>query len=109
MSGPEIPPPPHKDDRLPLPPDYQILELFPALLGHLQGDLLKNTRRRRSIGHKRQFQMINYPIHHGILREEGNGPHPCQLVHSEVELFALTGFELTYDSSRLIVGVGVGF
>jgi hypothetical protein len=31
-----------KDDRLPLPPDHQILEIFPALLGRRQGDLLEN-------------------------------------------------------------------
>jgi hypothetical protein len=35
------------------------------------------TTRLRPIGHKRQFQMINNPIHDVMLREEGNDLHPA--------------------------------
>ena len=60
-----------KDDRLPRPPDHQILEIFPALLGLRQGDLGKDMGRRRLRRHERQLQVINDAIHHGNLREEG--------------------------------------
>jgi len=35
------------------------------------------TTRLRPIGHKRQLQMINNPIHDGYLCEEGDDLHPA--------------------------------
>jgi len=93
-----------KDDRLSLPPDHQILEIFPALLGRTHGDIIclheyrpkrppagrpaqehakaalmeaMRTTRLRPIGHKRQLQMIDNPIHDGNLRDEGDDLHPA--------------------------------
>jgi len=54
-----------------------MVEIFPVFLGRRQGDRLKNTRRRRPIGHKRQLQMIDNPIHDGNLRDEGDDLHPA--------------------------------
>ena len=56
-----------------------MVEIFPVFLGRRQGDRLKNTRRRRPIGHKRQLQMIDNPIHDGNLRDEGDDLHPAPL------------------------------
>jgi len=41
------------------------------------------TTRLRPIGHKRQFQMINNPIHDVMLREEGNDLHPAPAFGTE--------------------------
>jgi len=38
------------------------------------------TTRLRPIGHKRQLQMLHYPIHDGNLRDEGDDLHPAPLM-----------------------------
>jgi hypothetical protein len=65
VSRRETPPHRQKDDRLPLPPDNQILEIFPALLGRRERDLLEDMRRRRLRRHKRQLHVIDNPVRHG--------------------------------------------
>ena len=35
------------------------------------------TTRLRPIGHKRQLQMLHYPIHDGNLRDEGDDLNPA--------------------------------
>ena len=45
-----------KDDRLPLPPDHQILEIFPALFGRHERDLLEHMGGRKPRRHKGQHE-----------------------------------------------------
>jgi len=52
------------------------VEIFPALLGRREGDLLEDMGRQRLRCRKRQLQMLHYPIHDGNLREEGGGAPP---------------------------------
>jgi hypothetical protein len=48
-----------KDDRLPRPPDHQILEIFPALLGRYERNLLEDMGRRGLRRHKPKLQVID--------------------------------------------------
>jgi hypothetical protein len=65
ISGQGIPPPRLKDDRLPLPPDHERLEIFQALLGLQQGDLgtysageTNGWERKFSFGFKSTFSAL---------------------------------------------------
>jgi hypothetical protein len=40
------------------------------------------TTRLRPIGHKPKLQMIDNPIHHGILRDEGDDLHPASALRA---------------------------
>jgi hypothetical protein len=40
------------------------------------GEILKNTLGRRLLRDERQLQVINDPVHDGILRQESNNLHP---------------------------------
>jgi len=53
------------------------VEIFPALLGRHERNLLEDMGRRRLRRHKRQLQMLHYPIHDGNLRDEGDDLHPA--------------------------------
>jgi len=47
----------------------------PALLGRRERDVLEDMRRRSLRRHKRQLQMIDNPVHGGIVRDEGHDLH----------------------------------
>jgi len=50
-------------------------KIFPALLGRRERDLLEDMGGRRLRRRKHQLQMIDDPIHNGILRDESDNLH----------------------------------
>ena len=50
-------------------------KIFPALLGRRERNLLEDMRKRRLRGDERQLQMIDNPVHNGILRDESDDLH----------------------------------
>lgn len=43
------------------------------LLGRHQGNVLEDLGRRRLVRHKNQSEVIDDPVHNGMLREEQDG------------------------------------
>ena len=61
-----------KDDRLPRPPDHQILEIFPAIFGRRERNLLEDMGRGGLRRHKRQLHVIDDPVHGPEFRDESD-------------------------------------
>ena len=69
--GAKNPPAPAEKSQTPTPHDHERLELFPALLGRRERNLLEDMGRPRLRRHERQLQMVNNPIDRLIIRYNG--------------------------------------
>jgi hypothetical protein len=47
-------------------------KILRRLLGRHQGDLLDDARRRRLLRYKRQLEMVDDPVHSGIIHDESD-------------------------------------
>ena len=53
----------------------RLRKIFTAGLGGHQNFLISELRRRGSLGNKCQLQVIDDPVHYGIIRKEGDDLH----------------------------------
>ena len=62
-----------KDDRPPSPHRNPVSsKIFRLLLGRHESDLLEDMGGRRLLGHEPKLQMIDNPVHGGIIGDEGD-------------------------------------
>ncbi len=61
-------------------------------------------RRRRSLGHKGQLEMMDDPVHHGIVCEEGNDAHLASVLGAEQGVHLM---DFSYHLCPAPAGIGI--
>ena len=56
-------------------PRKKLRKIFGRRLGGHQEFLINEVRRGRLVGHERQFEVVDDPVHHGEIREESDDLH----------------------------------